>query len=355
VNYLDYIESPMCISTGRASLAVGDSAIANGAAIQSKYRGPLLINEIEFVVASVGLDAAGQRIMDFRQGIQASIMAGRLALTNGYCPIALLGPSNAVGNGIGTQAGADYTTEAGVYTPSGSATVSTVWGSTYWRFPKPLFYPPSLGFTIRYQREPTTPDAFPAVTIDCVVRGYYLRKDIYYPSEIDVPWAAGSSFRQLYDMQHQNNAPAEEIFRNPFPVPLNIQRFTARYWTQSPTTFTPVTGPSSVIFDLNDGIYDQDPYGGNPHQLAWDNITRVKMQKQSGQVLIPNAVPFWEAFDYRRQHWLVPTYLAPNDMIDIRLLNMATTQTISAQSVTRHTFIGEPQIGFIGSRKEVLT
>lgn len=348
MNFLDYVDAPMCISTGIVTLASGvvDSppnngggaaAMANGAAIQSKYRGPLLINEMEFIAAVNS--SSSTRLIDPRASLRVSVQAGRMALTNDFIPMGLLGLSGGLPTSFATQY---YGLEDVSPQGTGGAIAAGVpeYASTYWRFPKPLFYPPGLGFTIRYARNINDPwiGQLP-ISIDCVVRGYYMRPDMPYPTEIDVPYATGGSFAVMgssFVTEQTARTPNEEQYKNPFPVPLCIQRITARYY-QNPSW----SSSQVPIWNFTDGA--------NPVNYA----ATVKMTKQNGDVLVPNAVPLWEAFDYRRQGWNVATVLQPNEKIDIRM-NTFFGQINPTGPVNGMTFHGFPQIGLIGHRKEVL-
>lgn len=342
MNYLDYIEAPMCVSTGPITMTAGSSAIANGAVIESKYRGPLLINEIEFVLSMQGVTEL--LAADPRSVIRVSILAGRMALTNEYVPMGLLGVANGLvkPNAVGTDFGIeDLAADLGTYDG-----LRPNYASTYWRFPKPLFYPPSLGFNIRYQRFVNNSWGTVAtrnITIDAVVRGYYLQQDMPYPTEIDVPWAAGGSFRIPGDAASTIRTPDEATFRNPFHVPLHLQRFTARYYTQG------------YLSGLNENTpwVREAGFGVQATTGTSDEVSGalLKIMKQDGTVIVPNAIPLWQAIDWRRQLWNVNSDLMPNENLDVRMLNFRAPDPVVVAS---NTFKGYPQVGMIGYRKEVL-
>lgn len=341
MNFLDYIESPMCISTGPVSISNGGAVIANGAAIQSKYRGPLLITEMQFTI-QVATIAVGGRIPDPREPISVSIAAGRMSFTNDFIPIALLGPTNGIRPPVTIG---DF--QSGLQDLTTDQNAPATYATTYWRFPKMLFYPPSLGFNIRYARQATWLSALP-IQIDCCVRGYYLRKDMPYPTEIDVPWATGTTFHK-YGAATPGEilTPEETLFRNPFMVPLYLQRFTGRYFDTEPS--------GANTWNLHNGLGPEEGIGGpDDDELVGDlGSTRLKIQKQDGTIFVPNASPFWQVIDFRRQLWNTGGFLKPNEMIDVRALNFL--EFDPDDPVDELTFHGEPQFGMIGHRKEVLT
>ena len=189
-----------------------------------------------------------------------------------------------------------------------------------WRLPKPLFVPPGSVLNASISRLAADgwslddTDALP-VTIAYACRA--LPQGTPVPREIAVPYVGV----WVDDLGGTNETNSGDNLKNPFQLPLHVQRFVGR---------------------LRQYYADGTNASDRENDFSSSTDFTVAMKDSNGRDLIRDLLAFNEVFDLQTRSWLCPFTLGPRERIIARVGGKVT-----ATSTTL-----EPIISMIGYRFE---
>lgn len=250
-------------------------------ALLNEADGPMLLDEIAF---QVGVTTSNVQMDDtsYASQWQARIEYGRYPLTNGFVPMMCMGPPY--------NPEAEFTGRSTLYTEN---PYYLRYGYFSWRFPKPLFLPRGHGLnaSVLCATDGRRPAALlTEATVTMVMKGRILPMGTRPPLHQDVPYVTG--FAPTYSGTPGAGGKWDRLrsneleLKNPFLVPLHVQRLIARAETGGSTgapyadVAVPVSGsPNKPVWtlvaltDLHGQPISRDPIAHNSlagtYALSW--------------------------------------------------------------------------------------
>lgn len=217
--------SPVILTSGEVSLSRGAIAVPDHGLLQPVERTAMLIDEIHFSGRTLAGD--GISYFDPRWSIRAQLSLGRLAVTNGFIPVAgleyahLTNSLNCVfARTAGGGGGSDY--------------AAYIFSSARWKLPVPLYVP--AGSTLQCQLQATSSGFAwasglytPTLVADVTYVGRLLPVDYPVPNTIKVPYATALVSPDVASGNTPLFIESKDLqLGNPFDVPLFAQRFIMR-------------------------------------------------------------------------------------------------------------------------------
>lgn len=308
--------APVAFSAQKLAMTPGTAgAVLNAQTLQSGFRTPYVIDEIR-ISAQTSVHASAlitpYRFTALAALLSAKFETGKHAFSKDAVPVGMYAPyfSNY-----------DYGT---VFAANGYRDFLNV----RWMLPKPLYMP--AGDVVQAYVSLGANGAMTdlAVTVDVTITyiGRLVAPGAKQPATRQIPWvgymntdaASGSAAGSIFKTSSRE-------FENPFMIDMHVQRFTARTFAYTSTS------------------YIETPYA---YQLYSSTIPffETQIDDSLGYQIVPEFVPVGEAFDTSRHAWTFGRPLGARQQFNVQVrtgLNSVTTDRQISQ-----------QIGFVGYREE---
>jgi hypothetical protein len=315
------------VFSAQATLATGKATVLNAQTLQSGFRTAYFIDEIRISMHTSVVDHAisNEGTSGLSGLVSVLFQTGKYQFSADAVPVGLLAP----------MFGTDYGRVV-VGTHPQFRNFSTV----RWALPKPLFMPAGdvVLANVSLATNGTLTALFsaePCVTVMITYVGRLMPQG-YVAPERNVPWLAwwqknmtgtggrGGGASSTY-------ADATTNFRNPFKVPVHVQRFTQR-------TYKSVTAANATRHFSEENAQAQIYNTSLPYET-------IALQDSRGYVITKDFVPVGDVFDVARHAWTFGRELGPREQFNMQMA----TQNIAALPASTD-FI--TNVGVVGYRPE---
>ncbi|MFZ2152121.1 MAG: hypothetical protein WAV09_03375 [Minisyncoccia bacterium] len=310
------------IFSAQATLKVGKSAVLNAQTLQSGFRTGYFIDEIRISMTTepmiAGLGGNGDNCTGLAGVVRIKFQTGAYVFSADAVPVGLLAPyfGNDYGRHLAGTVGADPTNRS--------------YSTVRWALPKPLYMP--AGDVVLANVELATNSllttmfgAEDAVKVTVTYVGRIIPQG-FGAKVRNVPWLA------WWSKDHSTAyADAQTRLRNPFAIPVHVQRFTQRTYR-----------------GYYDAIAPEDTYWKEVSSIGQlyntnDGYETIKIADSRGYAITNKFVPVGDVFDVSRHAWTFGRELTPREQFDMQMTSQGTL--VANTSLTTN-------VGVVGYRSE---
>ncbi len=299
------------------TLSTGGSALFDAAKLQRQERAHCVIHEIVFMIDGIPIAGSASTSLPSIGGVvRANIDVGSFPLTRGFTPLWSLATCPQEGN---IRAADTVPADPEIAFSKSTAGADKIRNQYRWLLPRPLFVPGGTAFDVALQWvNDVATVTYSNLTVWVGIRGYALQPGTPIPSKISVPFATA------FVVNEEGLGLVSDALRlvNPFPVPLNVQRFIGRIQTTKPGWIT----EANSMFNYDEAALS------------------LRLADSQGYDLIRvgngGSTPWGLAFDQNRRAWTSP-----------RILDSHEWYSATVGPLTNPT-TSKPMLSMVGYREE---
>lgn len=311
------IGAPISFTAESTPLSPGETFVFDTEVLQPTYRQPYFIDEVRFRFRNTG----GLPPTHHGPMMKFLFQTGQEKISKFPVPAWLYCPKWTPYEGYGNNS-------------------NTIGGSTSfcrWLLPAPMWMAPGDVMQAYVERDVTLGSAYEPVVADITYIGRTLPPGTPPPPQRVIPWVSYVELKAQDDdvgLANESFIIADEELRNPFMIPLNVQRFTLR-GTAADTSFG-----DSRYFELPSFVFT------HKSNLASLNI-QMSLIDSSGYVIVPLDVFIGNAVEADRHAWTFDRHIGRREALNPKITYQNTDPEISFN-------VNRVQLGLVSSRKVYL-
>ncbi len=315
--------APVSFSASLDSITPGQTQVLNTSGLANGFRTPYVIDEIRM---QGYMAAESATVLQPSYALQFQFRTGVYAFSAAPIPMLLYGPRFAPaqdaaelygGSGPGSFRGPMLVSEF-----AGGA--MQVGDEVRWHLPKPLWMAPGDQVQCSVFRHATAAaSGNAAFAANVTYVGRSLKPGTPGPRVRSVPWVA----HYIHDIDDAFSQTTTQ-FRNPFTIPLQVQRLTGR----------PLSKAASGVFETS------GPLGTLPFYANGNNkYASIYIEDSLGYKVTRDFTPVGSVFDTERCAWTFSRPLGPREQFNMQF------RTVGANEEVTDVIFG---VGMIGYREE---
>ncbi len=293
--------APVSFTANLSSITPGQTQVLSTNGLANGYRTPYVIDEIRMQAYMVTPSAT---ILQPSYAVKFQFRTGAYAFSQTAVPMMLHTPRFALAPWVPAGLGTGLTSYS-----RGPMLMANYTGGLYqcgdearWHLPKPLWMAPGDQIQCSVERDLTAASSSNgAFAVDVTYVGRSLKPGTPGPKVRYVPWIASTTFNLDDSFKQVGND-----FRNPFPVPLQVQRFVGR----------PLSDATSGLFNTSGATAGL--------AISTTPYAKVFIVDSLGYKVTNDFIPAGNVFDTERCAWTFQRPLGSNEQFDIQFQRAGT-------------------------------